>query len=246
MNLSGKVALVTGSSRGIGRGIALELAKKGASVVVNYKEDEEGAIETSNIIKKIGGYSVIQKCDVGDYKQCSNMIENIIKMFGKIDILVNNAGISKVGLFVDMNEDDFDDIMNTNLKGVFNVTHNAVKHMIKKKSGVILNLSSIWGNCGASCEVLYSASKGGINAFTKSLAKELAPSGIRVNAVAPGVIETDMNKCFSENDKKLIKEDIPLLKFGEPEDVGKVAVFLCSEDAKYITGQIVTVDGGMI
>lgn len=158
---------------------------------------------------------------------------------------MNNAGVSKIGLFTDMTEQDWDDVMNTNLKGVFNCCHQAVKYMLSQKSGSIINISSIWGNYGGSCEVLYSASKGGINAFTKALAKELAPSGIRVNAIAPGVIDTDMNECFTAQDRQLILEDIPMQRFGQAEDVAKLATYLASDDANYITAQIITVDGGM-
>ncbi|MFD3156278.1 elongation factor P 5-aminopentanone reductase [Haloimpatiens sp. FM7330] len=246
MDLGGKVALVTGASRGIGRSIALELAKNGTSVILNYRKDDEGANETLELIKKLGGYGTLYKTDISDYSSCKNMIDDIIKKFGKIDILINNAGISKIGLFMDMSEEDFNEIMNINFKGVFNCCHNAVKYMIERKSGVMINISSIWGNVGASCEVLYSASKGAINSFTRALAKELAPSNIRVNAIAPGVIDTDMNKCFSNEEREEIQQEIPMMRFGEGEDIAKLAVFLCGEGSKYITGQIVTVDGGML
>ncbi|WP_050608046.1 elongation factor P 5-aminopentanone reductase [Clostridium niameyense] len=244
-NLSGKVAIVTGSSRGIGKAIAIELTKAGASVVINYRQNKEGALETLHYIKKLGGYGVIYKADISKYDEAKELIKYTIHNFGKIDILVNNAGIAKIGLFMDMNENDWDSIIDTNLKGVFNCTNNVVKYMLEKQSGSIINISSMWGNVGASCEVIYSAAKGGINSFTKALAKELGGSNIRVNAVAPGVIDTDMNKCVSLEDMNNLKEEIPLMRLGKGEDIGKVVSFLSSDDASYITGQIITVDGGM-
>lgn len=244
--LSGKVALVTGGSRGIGRGIALELAKAGCSVIINYRKDKSGAEETLDMLNKIGGYAKVFKADVRSYLESKNMIEEIIKEFGKIDILVNNAGVSKVGLFIDAKEEDWDEIINTNLKGVFNCCHSVVPHMLSKGAGSIINISSMWGNVGASCEVIYSASKGGINSFTKALAKELGPSNIRVNAISPGVINTDMNSWLSKEDVNELQQEIPLCKFGECEDIGNTVVFLASNNSKYITGQIITVDGGMV
>lgn len=246
MNLSGKVALVTGASRGIGRSIAIELAKRGASVIINYNKNDEQATETLNMIKEINGYGMLMKTDVSKYTDVKSMIGEIVRTFGKIDILVNNAGISKTGLFIDMEEEDWENIINTNLKSMFNCAHNAVKHMLEQKAGVIINISSIWGNVGASCEVIYSASKGGINSFTKALAKELAPSNIRVNAIAPGVIDTEMNKWLSKEEMESLINEIPMMRLGRGEDVANLAVFLCSDEAKYITGQIMTIDGGFI
>lgn len=245
MELYGKVALITGASRGIGRGIAIELSKCGAIIAINFKEDESGAKETQKLVKNIGGTAEIFNGDVSNYQETSIMIQNVIKKFGKIDILVNNAGISKVGIFIDMNEEEWDKIINTNLKGTINCTHIVLKHMSSKKSGVIINISSMWGNIGASCEAIYSASKGAINSFTKSLAKEMGGSGIRVNAIAPGVIETDMNKWLSEDERQELVNDIPLLSFGDTSDIGRCVAFLASDDSKYITGQIITIDGGM-
>ncbi|WP_027624179.1 elongation factor P 5-aminopentanone reductase [Clostridium lundense] len=243
--LTGKVALVTGGSRGIGRGIALELVKAGCSVVINYRKNEVEAEKTLNALNEIG-YAKAFKADVSSYFECKAMIEEIIKEFGKIDILVNNAGVSKVGLFIDAKEEEWDYIMNTNLKGVFNCCHSLVPHMLSKNGGSIINISSMWGNVGASCEVIYSASKGGINSFTKALAKELGPSNIRVNAISPGVIDTEMNSWLSEEEVSELQEDIPLCKFGECEDIGNTVVFLASDKSKYITGQVITVDGGML
>lgn len=245
-NLSGKVALITGASRGIGRSIAVELSKHGVIVIINYKEDENGAEETLEEVKESGGNGIIFRCDVSVNAEVKNMFKDIINSFGKIDVLINNSGISKIGLFIDMDEKDYDEIMNVNFKGVYNCTSYAVKDMIKRKSGSIINISSIWGNVGASCEVLYSATKGAINSFTKALGKELALSGIRVNSISPGVIDTNMNKGFSEEERNEIKNEIPMMRFGEAEEIAKTAVFLVSSEASYITSQILTVDGGML
>lgn len=246
LKLMGKVAVVTGSSKGIGRSIAIEFAKQGATVVINYKNDLESASETLSIINELTGKGSIVQSNIADYQQAGDLIASTIELYGSIDILVNNAGVSKVGLFTEMTELDWDDLMNVNLKGVFNCTHHAVKQMLPHKTGSIINISSVWGNCGGSCEVYYSASKGGVNAFTKALGKELAPSGIRVNAIAPGVVDTAMNRCYSAKDQELMVQNIPMLRFGQAEDIAKLAVFLASDDANYITSQIITVDGGML
>jgi len=246
MKLSGKTALVTGASRGIGRSIAVELSKAGAIVAVNYNKNEEGAYETLKIIKENGGFGIVVKGDVSSYKEVKNMIDLTIHKFGRIDILVNNAGISKVGLFMDMQEDEWSDLLKIDLNGVINCSHYALKYMAYQKSGNIINISSIWGNSGASCETVYSAAKGAVNSFTKALAKEMALSNIRVNAIAPGVIDTEMNKWLSLEDKEALLQEIPMMRFGTGEDIGKLTVFLTSDEAKYITGQIITVDGGML
>ena len=245
MSLKGKVAIVTGASRGIGKGIAIELAKAGASVVINYKSNDEAAEETLQEIKMIGASALKIKGDVSDYEFSKQLIETTVEKLGKIDILINNAGISKVELFMDAIPSEWDNILNVNLKGAINCSHSAVKEMIKQKSGNIINISSMWGNVGASCEVIYSASKGAINSFTKALAKELAPSNIRVNAIAPGVIDTEMNGWLSEDDRRDLTQEIPMMKFGEVQDVGMLVTFLASENSKYITGQVISIDGGM-
>ena len=244
--LGGKVALVTGASRGIGRAIAIEFAKEGASVVINYSKDDEGAKETLEEIKRIKGYGILLKEDIGSFQKSKLMVEEIIKTMGKIDILVNNAGISSVGLFMDAEEDGIQKIINTNLLGAMYLTKHALEYMIPRKCGNIINISSMWGEVGASCEVLYSTTKGGINSFTKSLAKELAPSNIRVNAIAPGVIDTKMNSFLGDEDRKSLEEEIPMGRFGLCSEIGKIATFLCSEDSSYITGQIIRADGGLI
>jgi 3-oxoacyl-[acyl-carrier protein] reductase len=246
MNLKGKVALITGASKGIGRAIALELSKQGVLVALNYSNDDNCALETLDLIKKNNGYAKLFKYDVGNYENAELLVEEVINCFGRLDIVINNAGISKIGLFIDMTEKDWDSTMNVNIKGVFNVTHNAAKHMLKMKTGNIINISSIWGNVGASCEVIYSASKGAINSFTKALAKELAPSNIRVNAIAPGVIETGMNQWLGQEERSALEDEIPMGRFGTAEEVAKLAAFLCSDEAKYLTGQIITIDGGLL
>ena len=246
MNLKGKVAIVTGASRGIGKGIAIELAKAGACVVINYKSNDEAAEKTMKEIRELGVYALKIKGDISDYEFSKQLIKFTVEKLGKIDILINNAGISKVGLFMDMSPEEWDYIINVNLKGTINCSHNAVKEMIKQKSGSIINISSMWGSVGASCEVIYSASKGAINSFTKALAKELAPSNIRVNAIAPGVIDTEMNSWLSSEERKSLASEIPMMKFGEVQDVGMLVTFLASENSKYITGQVISIDGGMI
>ena len=246
MSVKGKVALITGAARGIGSSIAIELARLGAMVVINYSKDDDGADKTLEAIKEAGGYGLKFKCNIARFKETHEMIKVIINTLGRIDILVNNAGVSKIGLLMDMTEENWDDLMNVNLKGVFNCSHAVIPQMLKQEKGSIINISSIWGSVGASCEVIYSASKGGVNSFTMALAKELGSSGIRVNAISPGVIETEMNKFLNIEERKLLEEEIPMRKFGECEDIARLVAFLSSEDSKYITGQVIKVDGGML
>ena len=246
MDLKGKVAIVTGSSKGIGASIAIELAKLGANLVINYKSDKEGAQNTLNVIEAAGGVGCIIPADVSNYQQVESMIKKTVDTYGKIDILINNAGVSKTGLLIDMDENAWDEIINVNLKGVYNCTHNALKYMLPQKKGIIVSVSSMWGEVGASCEVIYSATKGGVNAFTRALSKELAPSGIRVNAVAPGVIETNMNAFLNDEEKESLECEIPLGYFGKCIQVAKVVTFLCLEASDYITGEIININGGMV
>lgn len=246
VNLTGKIALVTGASRGIGRAIALELSKVGAFVVVGYKIDAKGAQETLEILKERGGQGCVICSDVSSFTASKVMIEEIIEVYGKIDILVNNAGISKIGLLIDMTEEDIREMIDINLKGTINCSQHALNYMMFHMGGVIINISSIWGKVGASCEAIYSATKGGIDSFTKALAKEAGPSNVRVNAISPGVIDTEMNRWMNEEEKKILIDEIPVGRFGLPEEVGKLAAFLASEAASYINGQIITVDGGFI
>lgn len=245
MKFSGKVVLITGGTRGIGKSIALEFAREGATLALNYVNDDERAEETLKEIKEIGGYGILIKGDVSNYTFAGKMVEQAIKTLGKVDILVNNAAISKIGLFMDMEECDYNSVMDINFKSVYNTSHSVIKHMITNKRGNIINISSMWGNLGASCEVLYSSSKGAINSFTKSLAKELAPSNIRVNAVAPGVINTEMNAWLTKEEREELINEIPLGRLGNGEEVAKVVAFLASEDSSYVTGQIINVDGGL-
>ncbi|NLK93700.1 MAG: SDR family oxidoreductase [Clostridiales bacterium] len=243
--LTGKIAIVTGASRGIGRAIAINLAMEGASIVVNYSKDKEGAKETVEKIKKIGGTAIEIKKNISSYKETEELVKEVIDTFGKIDILVNNAGISKIGLFMDATREEIDNVINTNLLGTMYLTRNVIPFMINK-GGSIVNISSMWGEVGASCEVLYSTSKGGINLFTKALAKEMAPSNIRVNAVAPGVIDTKMNSFLNNAEKEELINEIPMGRFGLPEEIAKAVVFLCSDDSSYLTGEVIKIDGGYI
>lgn len=243
--LLGKVAVVTGASRGIGRDIAIELAKNGANVIVNYSKDEEGADKTLELIKKFGGYAIKIKEDVKSFEGAKNIIDKTIENFGAIDIIVNNAGVSKIGLFMDSTKEDIDNILDINLKGAMYVTRHGLPHMLNR-GGNIINISSMWGEVGASCEVSYSSSKGGLNLFTKALAKEMAPSNIRVNAIAPGVIDTEMNSFLDSDERRELEEEIPMGRFGKTSEIAKCVVFLCTDDSPYLTGQVIRIDGGLI
>ncbi|WP_338598011.1 elongation factor P 5-aminopentanone reductase [Clostridium baratii] len=243
--LLGKSAIVTGASRGIGRDIAIKLSENGALVIVNYSKDEEGANETCNIIKEKGGFALKFKADVSNFDEAKDLVEFTVKNTGRLDIVVNNAGISNIGLFMDSTEEDIKNLMGINLFGTLYVTKHALGHMLSR-GGNIVNISSMWGEVGASCEVLYSSSKGGINLFTKALAKEMAPSNVRVNAIAPGVIDTSMNAFLNEDDRKELEEEIPLGRFGKGEEIANAVVFLCSNESSYLTGQVIRIDGGMI
>ena len=245
MNLSGKVILVTGASRGIGRAIAIELASKGAAIAINYSKDDEGAKATLENVIKNGGYGKLFKKDISNYNNCRELIDEVIGTFGKLDVLVNNAGISKFGLLMDMSLEEINDLVNTNLMGAIYLSKLAINNMMRN-GGNIINISSVWGEVGASCEVIYSATKGGLNLFTKALAKEVASFNIRVNSVAPGVINTEMNNVLDSEDKEVLKNEIPLRRFGEANEVGSVVSFLCEDKCKYLTGQIIRIDGGFI
>lgn len=245
-NLIGKVALVTGASRGIGRAIAKELASNGASVILNYSTDDKGALTTLEEIKSIGGFAKIIKKDISNSKNCEDLINEVISIFGKIDILINNAAKSEIGLFMDMDNDNLINLINTNLLAPLYLAKSAINFMSSKGSGNIINISSIWGEAGASCEVVYSTTKGGINLFTKSLAKEVAPFGIRVNAIAPGVINTDMNNFLTMEEKQELIDEIPMNRFGDVNEIAKAVLFLCKDDCKYLTGQIIRIDGGFL
>ncbi|WP_019678705.1 elongation factor P 5-aminopentanone reductase [Ruminococcus flavefaciens] len=230
-------ALVTGGAGGIGEAICRRLAEDGFEVYVNYAHSEEKALK---IAKEINGKAI--RFDVSDKKE----VDSVFCSIGHLDLLVNNAGISEIGLFTDVSDDISEKILNINLKGAMNCARVALKNMIKEHNGNIINISSMWGQCGASCEVDYSTSKAGMIGFTKALAKEIAPSGIRVNCVAPGFIMTEMNSHFSEEDLSLILEDIPLGIFGKPEHIADAVSFLASDKSEYITGQVLAVNGGMV
>ena len=244
-DLIGKVALVTGASRGIGKAIAKELARNGASVIINYSKDDEGA-NYSTDIEELGGYAKAIKKNIANKDNCQELVKEVIDTFGKIDILINNAAKSEIGLFIDANDDSFESLINTNLLAPMYLSKYALNYMISKGSGNIINISSIWGEAGASCEVIYSTTKGGLNLFTKSLSKEVAPFGIRVNSIAPGVINTEMNSFLSEEEKNQLVDEIPMNRFGDVNEIAKAVIFLCKDDCKYLTGQIIRVDGGFL
>lgn len=246
MLLDGKIALVTGGSRGIGRAVAIELAKEGATVAINYAGNKAAAEEVQSIITQMGGKAMIIQADVSDEKSAMQMVEEVIAQLGGIDILVNNAGITRDGLFIRMKEEDWNAVINTNLTGIFNCTKVAAKYMMKKRSGRIINMSSVSGIMGNAGQTNYAAAKAGVIGFTKSLAREMASRGITVNAVAPGFIATDMTAAMPEKAQEHVLTSIPLGKMGKPEDIANAVLFLASDKASYITGQVIHVDGGMV
>ncbi|MDE7330910.1 MAG: 3-oxoacyl-[acyl-carrier-protein] reductase [Lachnospiraceae bacterium] len=243
--LEGKVALVTGGGRGIGRAISLGLAKEGVFVVVNYNGSEEKARETVEAIRSAGGGAEVFGCNVADFNACGEMMKELIEKYGHIDILVNNAGITRDGLMAKMSEEDFDEVIAINLKGCFNTMRHLYRQFLKQRSGKVINISSVTGIMGNPGQANYCASKAGIIGLTKSMARELGSRGITVNAVAPGLIETEMTEKLPDSVKEAMKEQIILRRPGKPEDVAGAVVFLASEKADYITGQVISVDGGM-
>ena len=240
-----KVAVVTGASRGIGRAIALRLAQEGAAVVINYNGSKERAQEVKTEIESAGGTAQIMQCDVADAASCDEMFQTIIKEFGRIDILVNNAGITRDGLLMKMAEEDFDAVIDTNLKGTFHCIRAVSRQMLRQRSGRIINLSSVSGVLGNAGQANYSASKAGVIGLTKSVARELSSRGITCNAVAPGFIDTEMTAQMTDKAKEAVKTQIPLGRVGKVDDIAEVVTFLASEKASYITGQVISVDGGM-
>lgn len=241
-----KVALITGATRGIGKQIAITLAKNGYDIAINYRTENDDLVKTKEEIQQTGRKCFAVQGDVSKYEDCERFINEIIKEYGKIDVLVNNAGITKDMLLMRMKKEDFEQVIDTNLIGTFNVTKNVIGYMMKVRSGRIINISSVVGISGNAGQTNYSASKAGIIGFTKSLAKEVASRNILVNAIAPGFIETDMTSILKDEIKQEIAKTIPLKRMGKTEDIANAVKFLASEDSSYITGQVLQIDGGML
>lgn len=241
-----KTAIVTGGSRGIGRSISENLAREGYNVVINYRSFEQNAEELKERLLSEGFSVDIFRADVSLASEAESLIEFAKMRFGGLDVLVNNAGIAEIKLFTDITDEDWDKMIRTNLNSVFYCSKHALKYMLPQKSGKIINISSIWGLIGASCEVHYSVTKAGIIALTKSLAKELGPSNIHVNCVAPGVIDTDMNRGFSEEELRDITSEIPMMKMGLPQDIAEAVLFFASDKSNFITGQVLSPNGGSV
>ena len=246
MELTGKVAVVTGSSRGIGRAIAMELARCGANVVVNYNRSAEAAREVVAAIEEEGGHGLAVQADVGELDQAAELVKTAIDTFGAIDILVNNAGTTRDQLLMMMSEEDWDVVLRTNLKGVFNCCKAAARKMMRQRSGRIINISSVSGIAGQGGQTNYAASKAGVIGLTKSLAKELGPRNVTVNAVAPGFVPTALTNELSEKMKERAREATPLGRMGRPEEIAYAVAFLASDRAGFITGEVLTVDGGLV
>lgn len=243
--LEGKIAVVTGASRGIGREIALLLAKKGAAVIVNYNGSAAKAEEVVSLITEAGGQAEAVQCNVSDFKKSAEFLKYVVDKYGRVDILVNNAGITRDNLMMKMSEEDFDAVIDTNLKGAFNCIKHISRQMLRQKAGRIINMTSVSGVLGNAGQANYCASKAGLIGLTKSAARELASRGITVNAVAPGFIKTEMTDVLPDAVKAAATEQIPMKHFGTTEDIANVVAFLASEEARYITGQVISVDGGM-
>ena len=246
MLLDGKCALVTGASRGIGRAVALKLASEGAKVALNFAGNEAAANEVRQEIEAAGGQAILVKADVANEAAVQDMVQKTADAFGRIDILVNNAGITRDGLLARMKEEDWDAVLSTNLKGVFLTTKAVAKLMMKQRAGRIVNMASVVGVSGNAGQANYSAAKAGVIGFTKTIARELASRGVTANAVAPGFIATDMTSVLSDKAKEAALAGIPLGRMGTPEDVAAAVLFLASDQASYITGQVLHVDGGMV
>ncbi len=241
-----KTVVITGGSRGIGRAAALKFAAAGYRIAIIYRSDDKAAGSLIDELRAAGTDAESYKCDVASYSQVEATAAEIIKRFGKADVLVNNAGIAQIKLLIDQTEEDWDRIMDVNAKGVFNCCRHFLPDMLSRKSGRIINVSSMWGIDGASCEVAYSASKAAVIGFTKALAQETGPSGVTVNCVAPGVIDTEMNASLSENDMNALCDEIPLMRIGRVDEAASAIFFLASDEASYITGQVLSVNGGMV
>ena len=243
--MSEKIAVVTGGSRGIGAAIAKKLASRGMTVIINYCGSEDRALSVKSAIEAAGGQAEAWRCDVSDCGQCEAFVKAVMEKYGRIDVLVNNAGITRDDLMMRMSDEDFSRVIDTNLKGTFYMMRFASRHMLKAKKGRIINMASVVGLMGNAGQVNYAASKAGVIGATKSAAKELASRGITVNAIAPGFIDTEMTGALSEKVQEQILTQIPLGTFGKPEDIANCAAFLASDEAAYITGQVIQVDGGM-
>lgn len=244
-DLSGKIALVTGASRGIGAAVALRLAADGAAVAVNYAGSHEAANDVVARIQSAGGRAIALQADISDPAACGELIARTVEEFGRLDILVNNAGITRDGLLVRMSDDDWNAVIDTNLSGVFSLTRAAAKVMMKQRTGSIVNVTSVVGLVGNAGQANYAAAKAGVIGLTKSVARELAGRNVRANAVAPGFIETDMTSSLSEPVKESTRAQIAMGRFGKTEDVAAAVAFLAGDDAAYVTGQVLAVDGGM-
>lgn len=238
--------LITGASRGIGAQCALSFAKAGYGVALNYCHSEEKALALVNEIQALGVKAFAVQADVADSAQVKGMFDAVRRELGTVDVLVNNAGIAHVGLLTDMTDDEWRRLIDTDLSGTFYCCREALSDMVRAHSGVIVNIASMWGEVGASCEAAYSAAKAGVIGLTKALAKEVGPSGVRVNAVSPGVVMTDMMAGFSDDDVAALKDETPLTSLGSPEDIADAVLFLASEKARFITGQVLSVNGGMV
>lgn len=242
-----KTVIITGASRGIGSAAAIAFAKQGCNIVLNYNNSEEKALALAKTIRDSYGVDVLAvKADVASSEQVNEMTEKVLEQFGSIDILVNNAGVAQQKLFTDITDEDWRRMLDINLTGVFNCCRSVLPCMIRNHSGAIVSISSMWGQTGASCEVHYSAAKAGIIGLTKALAKEVGPSGIRVNCVAPGVVMTDMMNGFDDETVQQLKEEAALNTLGTPKNIADAIVFLCSDKASFITGQVLSVNGGMV
>lgn len=244
MRLKEKIALVTGASRGIGKAIALHLAEEGAQIIINYAKNSEKAKEVVAAVELTGGKALAMQADVSCWQEVEKMVDSIYEKFGRIDILVNNAGVNRDELLISMEKEDWDAVINTNLGGLFHCTKAVAKYMMIQKNGRIINMSSVAGERGGRGQSNYAASKGGVNAFTRSVAMELAPKKITVNAIAPGVIETEMSSTVIRRAKDFILNSVALKRLGQPEEIAKVVAFLASDDSSYITGEVIRVDGG--
>lgn len=240
-----KTVLVTGSSRGIGRETALIFARNGYAVAINCAHRTDELTQVKKEIEALGATCLAFQADVSRYDEVSDMMQTLINAWGGLSVLVNNAGIASIGLFQDMSYEQYHHMLETNLTSVFNCCHLVIPGMVHRQQGKIINVSSIWGNAGASCEAVYSATKGGINSFTKALGKELAPSNIQVNAIACGVIDTEMNSCLTEEDKKALEQEIPAGRFGKASEAAEL-IYAVASGHSYLNGQIITLDGGFL